>query len=516
MFQTSLIVKNFIRFFTILCTAFTFAITAPAPKAEARCGVACTYSIAENVIAGAIASLISFIQDTVFGFLGDLQTQMQNFLTGTYEDMDTRQAERDQLNAHATQFAANTVVHGLDAHSNNERIGLRQAEQAELQIAQIGEVEGVCVAMSRSQTFAAARIVGDFNAEMLEMAHAELYSNTEGYPNDPLSFAVRENWTMFMDPRAFDGGAAGYSSRGTASLNDDLKHKASYFAGEHDGPAQKKNDHLHKVSGAAGMDPDLINLDMRVEALMNHLSIDFGSPFEAAFLNLIRHMGGGPTSTIPAAALSNPSVSVRKVMSEWRSFGSYINLGLGPFFQALGNRIVSPTTPSMAEPVLDTMMSEYGLSDDPALMARFRGENGYSYASQRDLIGFLPIFNPMELANMSMFGEKNVFNQTLLYQGYTTAFLVDIARQLETTNMLLGAMLLREVNDETRPGLEAAISELTMSIAGAQNPNGGQKPKVHHKPGLDADERDMTHFINAAIIQTERAIQATPVSAPIQ
>ena len=479
-----------IRFFTVIC----FAVSLSAPAQAHSCG----YSCVQSAVASALDKLIDYLG-------GGHYDKWSQFITGEFDRLDQAQAERDQLSAHGTQLAANTVVHGMDAAETVAQMRARQQAQTDVAVAEIGEVEGACIAMSRMQNFSSARFHSIYVEEEVAGLVEDVNAGTRGMPGatgGPLEYhnQMLETWRPFLSDEAMGGGAILLASNAGESS---LKKKVSLTAQPGmQGPGSDQTPMYHAVNATTASEENK-NLDVSPIRLANQLSIEMTGEVKDAFVALIQHLTGGPTPAIPASILENRSSSAGQILGEWRAFSSFQNLGAVPFVTALSQRMVTPGSPTDVTPVFDAMMDEYGFPDD--LRERYKAGEAYSYAAMRDLIGFLPMFNPKEFAEKSLIGDSNVFNQTLLYQGYTTAFILEVVEQLEVTNMLLGAMLLRDMNDDSRPDLQRAIQRLGSS-AGVS----------YDGPSLDADEREMDRFINAAIEGTEATMQAIPVSAPIQ
>lgn len=489
--------SRFLKFLTIIIFTCVMTVSLPTPDAEARCGVGCTYNIANRTITGAITQLISYLGGGFTQILTNLQNGMQSFFTQQFTEKADQDSVERRAVADASMTSAIAQVNAMDAMSSNDRQGLRQAAMEEVNRGTIGEVEGACLAMSRTQSMSPARIHARIVDGEVARETERLNAGYEGYlgsSGGPLEFHNMniQNWAPYMGAQSMDGNLTSLVLE-----QDSLKHKASLSAGSNlDVPEQKHNKIVKAFAGAVGTAPaELAELDVSPGRLTNKLSIEMGGDVQKAFQALINHMGGGPTEPISNAVLTNPSSSTGQILGEWRAFSGLQNLGVLPFIDAMSKRIVTPGSPQEVIPIFDKMMDDYGFPD--ILREEYRTASGYSYAAMRELLGVFPVFNPEEFAKGTLIGDQNVQNQTLLYQGFTTAFIVDMLEQQELTNMLLGAMLLRDVNDEDRSDVQNAIRRL-----------GGSAGVSYTPPAMDADDDAVTHFINAAIDGTDALMDA--------
>lgn len=484
--------SKFFQFFNMIAFVVTLSIVVPiSSPAQARCGVGCTYAIANKTITGAFAAFQSFIQNVQFKFEEALQQKKQVFETAENDKTRLQASTERGLISDSVQVGADKTVYALDALSNNDTINVRKSHQAGINLSMQNAVETVCPAMSRMQNFAAAKFVSDHMYVETERETTNLNTGVKGYygASSPLDFDVNnaKQALYFTNPNSYNGGASNIAS---AAGLDSMLNKASFSLSN---PQVPDDANIQKISGVGGAAPEDIDLDIRPGALLDKLAIAVGSDPQKAFTTLTNHVGGGPTAPITASNLQNASASTLQALNQVRSFAGFQNIGLLPYIRAMSDRMTSSSTsPSEAVPVLNAMMDDLQFPDE--LKAKFKQDERFSYASMRDLIAYFPVFNPKEFAETALFGINNAKRRSLMYQGFNVAFTVELIKKMEMNNLLMGAMLLRDLNKDSRPAVDAIIGNGNLRSASTL--------------GIDSDEQDMKQFINAAIRGTDAAIQA--------
>lgn len=473
------------QLFNIIAFALTLLLVVPMPSvAEARCGVGCTYNIARQVASDAAQRVINYLGNGFKSILENLHSEMRDHITAEFDKMREQDSTERQLVSDSIQVNADKQIATQEADNSNRRQGVRQAYQANIEIASQGGVETVCPAMSRMQNVAAAKVLSDHMEVTTEVETTNLNTGVTGYfgASSPLDFDVNnaKQALYFTNPQSYNGGASMIAS---VQGKDGMLNKASF-------PSFQSNaimdENVHKASSftIGGADAEDIDLDIRPAALLDRLAIPVGSDTQKAFTILTNHVGGGPNSPIAASSLQNASSQTLQALNQSRSFTGFQNIGLMPFIRAMADRLTSSvTSPAEAVPVLDAMMDDLQFPDE--LKSKYKQDDRYSYASMRDLIAYFPVFNPKEFASIALWGSNNSIRRSLLYQGFNVAFTVELIKKMEMNNMLLGSLLLRDLNRDDRRVVDAMI--------------GNGNLRLNSAPSIESNEKDMKQFINAAI-----------------